>query len=170
MAILYDNLYPIGITTYVKNDFNLSTDVPSFVNYVNIPGSSSLNNSKSFQKSVIKFFYKKITKKWLYTDLISLNGLVMKNKDGEITFIKAYTDYNASKIQDLSPSELEKRIKFLSKHLITKKSVKHVLKKFINNNFNIDVKWTTVYKYKDRLKKIFLKHYEHAVEKALTKI
>ena len=102
--------------------------------------------------------------------LTPIKNTKFRSKDDEITFIKAYTDYNASKIQDLSTSELEKRIKFLSKHLITKKSVKHVLKKFINNNFNIDVKWTTVYKYKDKLKKIFLKHYEHTVEKALTKI
>ena len=158
------------MTAYIYGDINLSTEVPSFVNFVNIPGSSSLNNSKSFQKSVIKYFYKKIIKKWLYNDLISLNGLVMKNKDDEITFIKSYSDYNASKISDLSTNELEKRIKFLSKHLVTKKSVKHVLKKFIINNFNSDVKWTTVYKYKNKLKKIFLKHYEHTVEKALTKV
>lgn len=125
------------------------------------PNYHGLNDSASFRKSVAKVYYKKITRKWLRNDLKQLLALVTKHKDGTIHFIKSYSDYDTSKLNNITEKELEERIDHMKKKLITPKSVKHILKKIISKN--PDIRWTTIHHYHDKLKKIFLKYFEEKV-------
>jgi len=124
-----------------------------------------LNTSGTFHKEVSKLYYKKITQKWLHDDLKSLLALVKKNKEGKIEFIKSYSDYDTSKLDILESNEIEQRIKYLKEHLITRKSVKKIIKKFLEKNK--EYSWTTIHKAHKELKRTIRKYYEKVVEKAL---
>lgn len=110
-----------------------------------------LNKDKSVQKSLTKYYYYKILDKWIYKELMPLLGFVHTSGD-KPHLIKSLSDYDASKLVNESSDQIEKKISYLEKHIITKDMVRHVLKKICSEN---DINWYDLDKNEKKIKKVF---------------
>lgn len=110
-----------------------------------------LNKDKSVQKSLTKYYYYKILDKWIYKELMPLLGFVHTSGD-KPHLIKSLSDYDATKLVNESSDQIEKKISYLEKHIITKDMVRHVLKKICSEN---DINWYDLDKNEKKIKKVF---------------
>lgn len=124
----------------------------------------NLNNDKKTIKTITKYYYYKILDKWLYKDLLPLLGFVTVSgeRPGLITNLD---EYDGKKLFSESTQELEKKVKFMEKAIITKDIVKHVLKKVIEK-YNIN--WADLEDYEDEIKKYFFRYLKNKLEEAIS--
>ena len=117
-----------------------------------------LNKDKSVQKTLSKYYYYKIIDKWLYNDLLPLLAFVDLSS-GKTQLIKSLSNYNVEKLAKDSESDIDKKVEYMEKILITKDMVRHVLKKICNEN---NINWYDLNKYEKMIKKVF---YNYLVDK-----
>jgi hypothetical protein len=110
-----------------------------------------LNKDKSVQKTLTKYYYYKILDKWIYKELMPILGFVDISGD-KSQLIKSLDQYNASKLANDSTEQIEKRIAYLEKVLITKDMVRHVLKKICTEN---NINWYDLDKNEKKIKTVF---------------
>lgn len=110
-----------------------------------------LNKDKSVQKTLTKYYYYKILDKWIYKELMPILGFVDVSGD-KPHLIKSIGDYNASKLANESSEQIEKKIAYLEKVLITKDMVRHVLKKICTEN---NINWYDLDKNEKKIKTVF---------------
>lgn len=110
-----------------------------------------LNKDKSVQKTLTKYYYYKILDKWIYKELMPILGFVDISGD-KPQLIKSMEQYNASKLANESSEQIEKKIAYLEKVLITKDMVRHVLKKICAEN---NINWYDLDKNEKKIKSVF---------------
>lgn len=110
-----------------------------------------LNKDKSVQKTLTKYYYYKILDKWIYKELMPILGFVHTSGD-KPHLIKSFSDYDATKLANESTEQIEKKIDYLEKVLITKDMVRHVLKKICTEN---NINWYDLDKNENKIKKVF---------------
>jgi hypothetical protein len=106
----------------INNINNLQTKLVLSNNIVN------LNNDINIQQNITKYYYKKIINKWLYDDLIILLAYIDKSNNN---IIDSYLDYDITKLSTENKIDIKKKINFMKEYIITRKLVKHVLKKIV---------------------------------------
>lgn len=112
---------------------------------------ADLNKDKSVQKSLTKYYYYKILDKWIYKELMPILGFVDISGD-KPQLIKSIEQYNASKLANETSEQIEKKIAYLEKSIITKDMVRHVLKKICDEN---SINWYELNKHENKIKTIF---------------
>lgn len=110
-----------------------------------------LNKDKSVQKTLTKYYYYKILDKWIYKELMPILGFVDLSGD-KPQLIKSIEHYNANKLANESSEQIEKKIDYLEKVLITKDMVRHVLKKICSDN---NINWYDLDKNEKKIKSVF---------------
>ena len=110
-----------------------------------------LNKDKSVQKTLTKYYYYKILDKWIYKELMPILGFVDLSGD-KPQLIKSMEQYNANKLANESSEQIEKKIAYLEKVLITKDMVRHVLKKICSDN---NINWYDLDKNEKKIKTVF---------------
>lgn len=110
-----------------------------------------LNKDKTVQKTLTKYYYYKILDKWIYKELMPILGFVDVSGD-KPQLIKSMDQYNANKLANESREQIEKKIGYLEKVLITKDMVRHVLKKICTEN---NVNWYDLNKNEKKIKTVF---------------
>lgn len=110
-----------------------------------------LNKDKSVQKTLTKYYYYKILDKWIYKELMPILGFVDLTGD-KPQLIKSIEQYNANKLANESSEQIEKKIAYLEKVLITKDMVRHVLKKICTEN---SINWYDLDKNEKKIKSVF---------------
>jgi hypothetical protein len=124
---------------------------------------TDLNKDKTIQKTISKYFFYKILDKWLYQEFKPILAFV-KISEGKPSLIRTMNDYKPESIDSDSLENIEKRIDYLQKILISRQLVKHVLKKVVNDN---EIQWTQLNKNKSIIKKIFKKYLRTKLEDAV---
>jgi signal recognition particle GTPase len=120
--------------------------------------SNYINSSKNVKKTLTKYYFYKIIDKWIYDDLFPLLGFVKIIND-KPELIKNLSDYDVEKLAKDSDNDIESKINYMEKILITKDMVYHVLKKIVKSN---NIMWNNLNKNEKLIKKIF---YEYIVSK-----
>ena len=110
-----------------------------------------LNKDKSVQKTFTKYYYYKILDKWIYKELMPLLAFVDISGD-KPQLIKSLSQYDAQKLTSNSSEEIEKKINYLERVIITKDMVRHVLKKICYEN---NINWYDLDKNEKKIKTIF---------------
>ena len=159
--------YPLIYTSnQVINSKNVSPFVmvdPITKNNIIYGNYPDLDKDKSVHKTVAKHFYYKILDKWLYNDLRPLLAFV-KISDNNPQLIRSMNDFKPEELSEESVERIEKRIEYMEHVLITKKLVKHVLKKIVIEN---KIHWYHLNKYEHIIKKVFYKYIKTKLEEAI---
>ena len=125
----------------------------------------NLNKDKKTIKTITKYYYYKILDKWLYKDLFALLGFI-KIVNDEPKIINSIEEYNAVKLANESERDIEKRVRYMEKIIISKDLIKHVLKKVISK-YNID--WAELDQYESEIKKYFYNYLKDKFEETIKK-
>lgn len=112
---------------------------------------NDINKDKTVQKTLTKYYYYKILDKWIYKTLMPLLAFVDTSSD-KPQLIKSMEQFDVKKLVSKSDEEIEKKINYLEKVLITKDMVRHVLKKICKEN---NINWYDLDKNEDKIKKVF---------------
>ncbi len=123
----------------------------------------NLNKDKKTQKTLTKYYFYKTLDKWLYKELLPLLGFV-EITNGTPKLITSMGDYNGEKLFKDTREELEKKINYMEKVLITKKVVKHMLKKVISK---YNTNWAKLEDYEHEIKKLFFNYLKDKLEDAV---
>jgi hypothetical protein len=110
-----------------------------------------LNKDKTVQRTFTKYYFYKILDKWFYKDFLPLLAFVDISSD-KPQLIKSLSQYDIKKLSTNSSEEIEKKINYLEKILITKDMVKYVLKKICKDN---NINWYDLNKNEKKIKTIF---------------
>lgn len=110
-----------------------------------------LNKDKSVQKTFTKYYYYKILDKWIYKELMPLLAFVDISGD-KPQLIKSLSEYDVKKLASNSSEQIEKKINYLERVIITKDMVRHVLKKICSEN---DINWYDLDKNEKKIKTVF---------------
>lgn len=149
--------FPVVITQPQLQLYNTKTYTPYIgVNQLNSNVISSgfykdLNKDKSVQKTFTKYYYYKILDKWIYKELMPLLAFVDVSGD-KPQLIKSLSDYDVQKLTSDSTEQIEKKINYLERVIITKDMVRHVLKKICSEN---DINWYDLDKNEKKIKTVF---------------
>lgn len=122
-----------------------------------------LNTSKQVQKTISKFFYYKLVDNWLYNKLFPILAFV-KIVDGSAQLIKSMGEYNINGLEFQTDKEIELRVAYLEKNIITKKLVFKVLKKIVKKMcFN----WYELDKHIYKIQQVFLEYFKDLLEESI---
>lgn len=140
--IIYPNvIYTDPIKEVYLNPQPYYVDVVSHV-YGNYP---DLENDKDVIKTVTKYYYYKIIRKWLRGCCNDLLGY-LKVEGDTVKFIDDLSEYKS----ELAPSEIEdKKIKFIEDKIISRDTVRQILEKFVKKNA---YKWYKLQNHEEELK------------------
>ena len=122
-----------------------------------------LNKDKSVQKTLSKYYYYKILDKWMYNNLKPLLAFV-DVRSGKAQLIKSMGDYDVLGLEKDSSEDIEKKINYMEKILISKDMVRHVLKKICKEN---SINWYDLNKHERKIKTVF---YNYLLDKLKTSI
>ncbi len=153
---------PVGVNPTITTN-SLNNVVGPIGTQVTYGTYSDLNKDKRILKQIVKYFLYKILDKWLYNDLKNILAFV-KITDDKPALIRSMSDYKPESLNSESVENIDKRADYLSKILISKELVKHVLKKFVDKN---DIKWIQLDKNKSIIKKVFKKYLYSKLEEAV---
>jgi hypothetical protein len=124
-----------------------------------------LNQDKTVQKTLAKYYYYKILDKWIYNDLFPLLAFI-DTSSSKTQLIKGMEDFDTQKLTKESDDIIEKKIDYLENILLTKDMVRHVLKKIcLENNIN----WYDLNKYEKQIKKVFYNYLLDKLKYAINK-
>lgn len=110
-----------------------------------------LNKDKSVQKTLSKYYYYKILDNWIYKKLFPLLAFVDISSD-KPKLIKSMEDYDVNKLSSDSESNIEKKVRYMEKYIITRDMVRHVLKKICLDN---QINWYDLNKHENKIKNVF---------------
>jgi len=110
-----------------------------------------LNKDKSVQKTLSKYYFYKIIDKWIYKELLPLLAFV-DISSGKPRLIKSLEQYDVQKLAKDSDEDIEKKIEYMEKIIITKDMVRHVLRKICEEN---GINWYHLNKHERMIKKVF---------------
>lgn len=110
-----------------------------------------LNKDKTVQKTFTKYYYYKILDKWIYKELMPLLAFVDVSGD-KPQLIKSLSQYDVQKLVSNSTEQIEKKINYLERIIITKDMVRHVLKKICSEN---NINWYDLDKNEKKIKTVF---------------
>lgn len=126
----------VSAPLYVTTDSVVSS--PTFVTSLNLNYSkpllsmySNLEDNEKVKRTVVKHFMYKTLDKWLYGDLIHLLGYVTI-KDKKIDIISDLSKYSKKSVDSDSDSDVEKKVNFIEKFIISKNMVRRVLDKYVS--------------------------------------
>ena len=146
---------PVIITTPTyynsKNDSSYISYNPLNNTIVNTGFYKDLNKDKSVQKTLSKYYFYKIIDKWIYKELLPLLAFVDISTD-KPQLIKSLENFNIEKLSKDSEHDIEKRIDYMEKIILTKDMVRHVLKKICKDN---RINWYDLNKHEKKIKKVF---------------
>ncbi len=134
-----------------KSDSSIISINPYNPRIINSGFYNDINKDKGVQKTLAKYYFYKIVDKWIFTDLFPLLAFV-EIINGKPQLIKSIADYDVQKLSSNSDSDIELKAKYMEENIITKKIVKHVLKKICDEN---NINWYDLNKYEKKIKKIF---------------
>ncbi len=124
----------------------------------------TLDTDERFIKSVVKTYYHRITDDWIYKSFKPLLSYV-KMVNGEAKLIDSIHDYNEKNYENDSLEDIERKIIYLTNIILTKKTVKHVLKEIIHSNSEIH--WYNLQNYEDKIKHVFNKYIKNKLNEAI---
>jgi hypothetical protein len=168
-----------------QNIFNYNTDQPGIklnslntldqlnelnkINFVNdnikqiYKFNQNLNVSKQVQKTISKYIYYKLIDDWLYTRLFPILAFV-KIVNGNPELIKSIKEYNISILSSQTNEEIEKRVEYLEKNIITKKLVFKVLKRIVKK---MCLNWYELDKHLYKIQQVFLEYFKDLLEEVI---
>ncbi len=123
----------------------------------------NLNTSKQVQKTISKFIYYKLIDEWLYTKLFPILAFV-KIVDNVPQLIKSMKEYNVNSLASQSDREIEQRVGYLEKNIITKKLVFKVLKRVVKK---MCLNWYELDKHIHTIQKVFLEYFKDLFEESI---
>ena len=184
------------INSYLKNNIKTLLDGTTFISYPllytdemiknqEIPlafvGNSLVENPLKYKlivgsypsldkdpvtiKSVTKHYYLLILEKWIYKELKSLLNYI-KIVNGKPKLIDSMDEYKDT-IDEDDMETMDKKIVYLEKIILTRKMVKHVLSKLVNEN--VDIHWYNLRNYNDRIKRVFYRYLKNKFDEAIDK-
>lgn len=124
-----------------------------------------LNKDKKVQKTLTKYYYYKILDKWIYKELMPLLAFVDISGD-KPQLIKSMEKYDVQKLLSNTDEEIEKKINYLEKIIITKDMVRHVLKKICSEN---NINWYDLDKNEKKIKTVFYNYLLDKLKDAIKK-
>lgn len=162
---------PIIMGTPMYQTYNSKTYTPYIgvnpltSNVVSSGFYQDLNKDKSVQKNLTKYYYYKILDKWIYKELMPLLAFVDTSGD-KPHLIKSLSQYDVEKLTTNSSDEIEKKINYLEKVIITRDMVKHVLKKICSDN---GINWYDLDKNEKKIKTVFYNYLLDKLKDAINK-
>jgi hypothetical protein len=123
----------------------------------------NLNTSKQVQKTISKFIYYKLVDEWLYTKLFPILAFV-KIVDGIPQLIKSMKEYNINNLASETDNEIELRVGYLEKNIITKKMVFKVLKRIVKK---MCLNWYELDKHTHTIQKVFLEYFKDLFDESI---
>lgn len=170
-----NNSFPIVMSSPMSSpmyqSYNYKTDTPYIginpltSNIISSGFYKDLNKDKSVQKNLTKYYYYKILDKWIYKELMPLLAFVDTSGD-KPHLIKSLSQYDVQKLTTNSSNEIEKKINYLEKVIITRNMVKHVLKKICADN---GINWYDLDKNEKKIKTIFYNYLLDKLKDAIKK-
>ncbi len=126
----------------------------------------NLSVDKSTVKTIVKYYYYKLLDKWLYRELMPLLAFI-EIQDGNARIITSLENFNPKKLTEDSVDNIEKRIDYMEKIIITKEMVHHVLKKILKL-YNMG--WYDLKENDQEVKKFFYKYIKNKLEDAIKSV
>lgn len=95
-----------------------------------LPSNFDLNKDPRVQKQVVKYFRLKVLEKWIYKDMISLLGYIKVDNTGA-SIINDMADYREDASSRDSPNDIDKKVHYIGKYVLTEDTMYRILRKFI---------------------------------------
>jgi len=135
-------VYPTAIKQIYLNPQPYYVDVIHHV-YGNYP---DLENDKDVVKTIVKYYYYKIIRKWLRGCCHELLGYFKMDGSDNVKFINNMSEYKS----ELETSEIEdKKINFIENKVISKSTIKQILYDFIKK---YHYKWIKIQNHEEEFK------------------
>ena len=124
---------------------------------------TNLDDDKTIQNTIAKFFLYKILDKWLYKEMNFLLSYVKKDGD-KYTLVTSLSDLEKNNSTNDTKEIREQKINYLSNILINKKLVRHILKNITEKN---KIHWYHLKNHKSEVKKSIAKYLKSKLEKKI---
>ena len=124
-----------------------------------------LNKDKSVQKNLTKYYFYKILDKWIYKELMPLLAFVDISSE-KPRLINSLSQYDVKKLLTNSEEQIEKKINYLERFIITKDMVRHVLKKICSEN---GINWYHLDKNEKKIKTVFYNYLLSKLKESIKK-
>jgi hypothetical protein len=144
------------------NQLNKLNWVNNQINQIN-KFNQNLNTSKQVQKTISKFIYYKLVDEWLYTKLFPILAFV-KIVDNVPQLIKSMKEYDINNLSSQTDREIELRVEYLEKNVITKKLVFKVLKRIVKK---MCLNWYELDKHTQTIQRVFLEYFKDLFEESI---
>lgn len=144
------------------NELNKKTWINNKISQIN-KFNQNLNTSKQIQKTISKYVYYKLVDEWLYSKLFPLLAFV-KIVDSTPQLIKSMNEYDINKLASQTDDEIEQRVNYLEKNIITKKLVSKVLKRIVKR---MCLNWYELDKHMKTIQEVFLEYFKDLLEEVI---
>jgi len=144
------------------NELNKKTWINNQISQIN-KFNQNLNTSKQVQKTITKYIYYKLVDEWLYSKLFPLLAFV-EIIDSKPQLIKSMSNYNINKLSSQTDDEIEIRVEYLEKNIITKKLVSKVLKRIIKR---MCLNWYELDKHLKTIQEVLLEYFKDLLEEVI---
>ena len=125
------------------NYFNPIGATVIFPSQIQLPANYDLNKDPRTHKIQTQYFRAKVLGKWLYDDLSDLLNYFIVANDGNVRLLENLSEYRADTSANESLSNIEKKIDFIEKHILTEKTMYRILKKFVKGT---GINWYDLHK------------------------
>lgn len=149
------------------SDFSDSTPYTPSVDlsysYPQVGFYQDMNKDEKVRKLVTKKYRSKTLEVWLEDDIdVVLNYLVIR--DGKVRLLDSLSKYDKSEVNKNSEQEIQDKIQFIKKNVLTYEFMRKTLKKF---NKEYGIKWLDIHKKEKHLKKFIKNRLINAMKKKI---
>lgn len=151
-----------------KNDSVFYYPYDNYSNYGSVGHYKDLNKDKSVQKIFTKYYFYKIIDKWIYHELFPLLAFIDIDPNTKKPHLITSMEFlNIEQSTKTSKEDIEIKVNYMEKHLLSKDLVRHVLKKICKEN---NINWYELNKHENKIKKVFYKYLINKLKNTIYKI
>lgn len=126
-----------------------------------------LNSDPTMKKKITKYFRTHVLDKWINKEMSDILNYLTVNNAGEVSFIKNLNDYDPNAIKKDSPSNIQAKIKFLGKYILTFDITFRILSRYVRET---GVQWVNLPGQKYYIRKVIEKKMMKLIKNAINEI
>lgn len=126
-----------------------------------------LNSDPKMKKKITKYYLSLVIDKWLKSDMIDLLAYLQADNTGVVDFIKNVSAYDESSVRRDNPINLDNKIRFLEKYIVTYDFIYKILLRYMKDN---GVLWVNLPSHKSQIKRYIKKKIVKRIKDAIYNI
>ena len=126
-----------------------------------------LNSDPVMRKKITKYYVTHFLDHWINRDMSDLLNYLQVNSSGDVSLIKSLNDYDSKLSMKDNGKDIDQKIKFLEKFIITYDMVYKILAKYVRET---GINWVNLPSQKNHIKKLIAKKAIKMLKNAINEI